>query len=311
MPILLTEDWVQHPMDPLPIINRFGLMVLIRYIWIHARDLASRGNLIFVPNNDAAANILVFEITEDSVVTHPMRMSTNKNPFESKSIWAIDIDDAGRVYVTTEGDSLSPSEVLIFESPDVESAWSGTHDADPLYTITLPDNGDARGVTVNPEGSVIYVSNYVSEKVQLLYWLIRDNGYELYDGFQFTLADTLTGSGGTALDPAPWGLQYMSQKNILWVACANDYQTGDGYEYGRYYLLNPNTGDILDTLDAAGWNYLITEAYNSRSGGTVGNVSGYTSPYNVDFDSNFGVYTQSYFGWTVDKWEFKRRNSNN
>lgn len=48
----------------------------------------------------------------------------------------------------------------------------------------------------------------------------------------------------------------------------------------------------------------MTGSYSSRTGGTVGNVSGYTSVYNVDFDANFNMYTQSFYGWTVDKWTY-------
>lgn len=266
----------------------------------HARDLASRGNLIFVPNNDVGSNILVFELAEEGVVSHPMRMSTNTNPFETRPIWAIDIDDAGRVYVTTEGDSTTASEILIYESPDVESAWSSGHDAEPIATIVLPDNGDARGITVNKEGTAIYVSNYVSEKI---YCFTGDteNGYALAEGFEFTLTDTLTSTGGEFLDPGPWGLQLMNDKNILAVACHSDFVRGENYQYGRVYFLNPNTGAILDTLDIAKWNLDQTGDWSTRGGGTA---SGYTSPYNVDFDASGNVYTQSYFGWTVDKWVF-------
>jgi hypothetical protein len=266
----------------------------------HAQDLAARGNLIFVPNNDPGANILVFEYSETGVSTHPMRMTTNKDPFGTNPIWAIDIDAAGRVYVTTEGDSTKPSEILIYESPDVESKWSSGFDADPIQTITLPDNGDARGITVNPEGTAIWVSNYVSEKIYC-YVGDADNGYALYDGFDFTLTDEPVATSLDVLDPGPWGLQLMPENNILWVACANDFQLGAGYEYGRYYLLNPNTGEIADTMDVAKWNFDVTESYNSRGGGVA---SGYTSPYNVDFDEAGAAYTQSYFGWTADKWVY-------
>lgn len=267
----------------------------------HARNLASRGNLIFVPNNDPDKNILVFEITDDSVLTHPMRMATIQNAFDPKNLWAIDIDDAGRVFVTVEGDSTKPSEIYIFDSPDNEPAWSGGHVAAPMQIITLPDNGDARGITVNGDGTVIYVSNYVTEKI---YCYIGDpnTGYELYNGFDFTLIDEPVSSNEVALDPGPWGLQLMPDKNLLFVACANNYQLGDGYQYGRYYLLNPNTGEILDTIDCAKWNFDQTGGFSSRPGSTQGNVSGYTSPYNVDFDENNNVYTQSFYGWTVDKW---------
>ncbi|MCC6398228.1 MAG: T9SS type A sorting domain-containing protein, partial [Bacteroidetes bacterium] len=36
-----------------------------------------------------------------------------------------------------------------------------------------------------------------------------------------------------------------------------------------------------------------------------GDVSGYTSCYDVKWDSNKNLYTQSYYGWTVDKWEYQ------
>ena len=42
-----------------------------------------------------------------------------------------------------------------------------------------------------------------------------------------------------------------------------------------------------------------------REGGTVGDVSGYTSCYDVKWDSNKHLYIQSYYGWTVDKWAFQ------
>jgi hypothetical protein len=265
----------------------------------HAQDLAAWGNYIFVPNNDPGSNILVFEYKETGVVTHPWRMTTNKNPFGASPIWAIDVDEAGRVYVTTEGDSTKPSEILIYESPNVETKWSSGFDADPLQRIALPDNGDARGITVSPDGKAIWVSNYVSEKVYC-YAGDADNGYTLYNGFDFILTDEPVTATGV-LDPGPWGLQLMPEKNILFVACANDFQLGDGYSYGRYYLLNPNTGEILDTLDAAGWNFDQTGVYNTRGGGTA---SGYTSPFNIDFDENGNAYIQSFYGWTADKFVY-------
>ncbi len=270
--------------------------VALNHVW----DLASYGNLIFVPNNDNSANILVFEYTEQGVITHPKRMTTNKDPFDTNPIWAIDADASGRVYVTTQGDSTKPSEILVYESPDIEAKWSSGFDAEPMQRITLPDNGDARGVTVNGDGTAIWVSNYVSEKIHCFIG-DAENGYELYEGFNFTLEDTLTSTGGQFLDPGPWGLNLMPDKNILAVACHSDFVRGENYQYGRIYFLNPNTGDILDTLDIAKWNFDNTGDWSSRGGGTV---SGFTSPYNVDFDANYNLYTQSYFGWTVDKWVY-------
>lgn len=256
-------------------------------------------NLIFVANNDNDKNILVFKMTADSFETHPWRMSTIQNAFDVKDIWAIDIDAAGRVYVTT-ADSSTPSEIYVFDSPENESAWSSGHAAAPLQIITLPDAGEARGVTVNPEGTVIYVSNYVTKNV---YCYVGDpvNGYTLYDGFDFSINEDVT-DGTNTYTAGPWGLNFMPGNNILFVCSALDYQNNTlGYSYGRVYLVNPNNGEIMDTLDNAQWNFDQTGSYNNLS---PGNVSAYASPYNCDFDENGNVYCVSYYGWSIDKWTF-------
>jgi hypothetical protein len=128
----------------------------------------------------------------------------------------------------------------------------------------------------------------------------------LNPAFSFTLTDSPIASAGDTLNPGPWGLNFMFDKNILFVACANNFKTGSGYEYGRIYLLNPNTGSIVDTIDCAQWNFLMCDSsYQSRGDGDVpGNASSYTSPYNVAFDDNYNVYSVSFYGWTVDKWQY-------
>ncbi len=73
--------------------------------------------------------------------------------------------------------------------------------------------------------------------------------------------------------------------------------------------MNPNNGAFVsrDTsvyiIDAAAWNFALTGGYNLRGCGD-GNASGYTSTYDVKFDENKNLYTQSYYGWTVDKWRY-------
>ena len=263
-----------------------------------ALDIASYGNLVFIANNDVAHNILAFELKADSLYPHPYRMETPSDPFSPDSLWAIDVDDNGRVYVTTQGTETEPSKVLVYESPDVESAWTSGHDASPLQTLVLPDNGTARGVTANSDGSVIYVSNYNTGKVHAYVGNATD-GYSLSPSFNFERID-IVDSIRTA---APWGLKFMDGKNILFVAMDADFTTS-AYSYGRIYAVNPNTGEILDTLDAAKWNFDQTNGYNMRPGGTLGNVSGYTSTYNIDVDENDNLYSQSYYGWTVEKWAF-------
>jgi hypothetical protein len=79
------------------------------------------------------------------------------------------------------------------------------------------------------------------------------------------------------------------------------------------YLLNPNTGAFaspdssVSTIDVAAWNYtMLDSSYTNRVDGKIpGNASGYTSTYDVDFDENGFLYSQSHFGWTVEKWEYQ------
>ena len=265
----------------------------------HAQDLASHGNLIFVPNNDPNYNILVFEIGTDSVVSHPKRMSTNYDPFSNDTLWAIDVDAAGNVFVTTHGLTNQPSKVLVYDSPDNESSWSSGHSADPLHIITLPDNGTARGVTVNGDGTAIYVSNYDNGKIYAYVGNTTD-GYSLSPAFNFERIDQVD---TTALTAAPWGLQFLNGNNILFSAMDADYELGDGYRYGNLVAINPNTGEVINELDVADWNFQITGGYSSRPN-QIGIASGYTSTYNVDFDANGNMYSQSYYGWTVEKWVY-------
>jgi hypothetical protein len=50
----------------------------------------------------------------------------------------------------------------------------------------------------------------------------------------------------------------------------------------------------------------MTGGYSTRTDGIIpGNASGYTSPYDVKFDEKKNLYTQSYYGWTVDKWIYQ------
>jgi hypothetical protein len=226
-----------------------------------------------------------------------MRMMIPSDPFSPDSLWAIDVDDNGRVYVTTQGTDTKPSKIFVFESPDVESAWSSSYSAMPLQTIVLPGNGTSRGVTTNDNGSVIYASNYDNGKIYAYVGNTTD-GYTLSPSFNFERIDTID----SVLTAAPWGLKFMDGKNILFAAMDADFTTS-AYSYGRIYAINPNTGEIIDTLDAAKWNYDQTGAYNNRPGQT-GIASGYTSTYNIDVDDNDYLYSQSFYGWTVEKWAF-------
>ncbi len=256
-------------------------------------------SLIFVANNDTIdRNILVLKVGTDSVYTTDFRMSTG----DSNPIFGIDLDQSGKVYVTKEGDgTTTPGKVLVFPSINDDPNWGFLHTTTPLQTITLPEVGFIRGVTVNKEGTLMYVSNYTNGKVYC-YTGNPMTGYTLYPGFNFTINDSVAGQ--PTLKPGPLGMKFMPTKNLLFVASAYFYSTS-AYSYGRIYILNPNTGEVLGKVDAAEWNFKKTGAYNSRGDdGKQGDVSGYTSPFGVDVDNDFNLYSVSYYGWTVDKWVY-------
>lgn len=268
---------------------------------MQSMDLAvTPDSFVFVASNDIERNILVFRMSADSVISTDYRMVTG-----SDTLWAIDVDAQGRVYVTEPGVNDQPGKVKIFKSIAEDPEWLGSRNSPPLAVITVPDAGSLRGITVNATGELIYVSNFTQKKV---YCYIGNptTGYTLYNGFNFVFNDVeiIASNGVDTLRPGPWGLQLMKDKNILFVACANSFRLGVGYEYGRAYLINPNTGAYLDTIDCAAWNFQWTGSFQSRPN-QIGNVSGYTSPYTVDFDDDYAAYIVSYWGWTVDKWVYQ------
>ncbi len=295
--------------------NGYGSAVAgLRQTWINGFDIVemqyatdlegTSDGYVYVANNDLDRNILVFQKTVDTLLNTEYRMSTS-GALGTDSLWGIDVDASGKVYVSSSGTGTEPGKILVYESFAKDANWGTGSPSTPLQTITVPDAGQLRGITVNKEGTVIYASNYEADKVYC-YTGTPEGGYTLNPAFNFTLTDNPISSTLDTLNPGPWGLNFMFDKNILFVACANDFQTGSGYEYGRIYLLNPNTGSILDTIDCAQWNYLMCDSsYQSRGDGDVpGNASSYTSPYNVGFDDKDNVYSVSFYGWTVDKWQY-------
>jgi hypothetical protein len=267
---------------------------------LEAYDIAvTKDSLIYVASNDAEHNILVFRMTADSIESTEYRIITG-----SEQIYSVDVDESGTVFVTRTGDSTNAGSVLIYDGIKSKTdEWQNTHVLDPVKTIAMPEPGYIRSVAAGPMG-IIYISNYTSKKVYCLIPTPEGN-YNFNDNF-FSLTDQPIASDGTTLNPGPWGLNFMPDKNLLFVACATNFQRSVGYEYGRFYVLNPLTGAILNTIDTALWNFNLTGGYLTRDGGTVpGNASGYASPYNLDFDENYDVYAVCYWGWSVDKWNYQ------
>ena len=248
-------------------------------------------------NNDPDHNILVFKYVNDTItVVDPFpRIATGSN-----GVYGLAIDASKRVYVCNDTTTGQTQDVKIYRPA---AQWSATHVETPLRTVNLPD-GVYKGITVSPDGSNIFVCDYTNRRV-LKYTGSVAAGYTLAPGFNFQVNDVF----GLTSRAKPISAAYLSPNNILAVACDSLFGGSAAYEYGRIYLVNPNNGNLissdtsLNRIDAAGWNFAQTGGYNLRTCGN-GNNSGYTSTYDVKFDENKNLYTQSNYGWTVDKWRY-------
>lgn len=270
----------------------------------NANDATSFGDIVYVANNDTNNHsILAFELRADSIYPHAQRFKTG-----SDDLWGIDNDADNRMYILKAGDSLNAGSVMIVESPDAVPAWNSTGNSGTvLHEFDLPEVGSVRGITVNSDGSLLYVSNWDNNKV---YCFIGDpvNGYTLNEEFNFNVdGNFISPTFESNLQVGPHGLQYMNDKNILFVTHDTDYEAGDGYEYGRIYLVNPNTGEVVDTINVAEWNKNTHEDGQYNDPDSTGHSSGYASVNCVDFDENYNVYSQTYYGWAIDKWLYSEQ----
>ena len=265
-----------------------------------AKLVATPDSLIYVANNDVNHNALVFKFTGDTVtaVSPYLRQETGSN-----RIFGIAVDANGYVYVCNDTSQLASDDIKIY-NPITQ--WT-SHNDTPVRTIDLPD-GVYRGITVSPSGDQLFVCDYGNRKI-VKYTGSPGTGYT-EDGtfaFQLSLTDTIP---NTSHVPGPINLAYLESNNILAAAVdAHGYTSATrAYNYGRIYLINPFTGGLISNdssvsvIDVAQWNLDVTGGYSSRSG--EGTASGYTSTYDVDFDENGNVYSQSHFGWTVEKWSY-------
>ncbi len=266
---------------------------------------ATPDSFAYVANNDPAHNILVFRLLGDTMITAPVpgtgimpRVETGTNP-----IWAIAVDKNGYVYVCNDTTSGKTDDIKIY--PPL-AQWADAGATAPVRTVDLPD-GIYKGLTVSPTGSQIFVSDYAGRKV-LKYKGSIATGYTADATFSFSLGPQ---DSVFQADPHvaahPMGLAYLSPNNIVAVASHIWRGGGTGYSYGRIYFLNPNNGAFISTdttvnmIDVAAWNLLITGVYNNRINGIA---SGYTSTYDVKFDEKGYLYSQSFYGWTVEKWKY-------
>jgi len=256
---------------------------------------ATSDSLAFVTSNDESHNILVFKMESDSVYSAPYRMETGT----TERIHGITVADNGYVFVTTYGGDTQTASVLVYKGIKNDAQWSDLHNSAPAQTILLPEVGRALDVAVNEDASLLYVTNYTQHKVYL-YTGSPTTGYALNNNFNFEVKDTAVDKnlGG------PTGLAFLKKNNLLYVSVDN---FGNGtYDLGRIYIVNPNTGEKLDTCDIAQWNFdHFNGVYDNRTmDGKYPNGAGYTSVYGIDVDAQGNAYTPSYNGWAVEKWTF-------
>ena len=278
-------------------------VVTLEGAWQIAGDNSDR---VYVANNDPAHNILVFNLTGLGLFSTEYRMETG-----SENIYAIDLDSAGYVYVADfEGTAGKTDELKVFAgigAPGTTWGTVGAHNDPPVTTVDLPE-GYYQGLTVNYAGTELFVSESAGRTI-LKYVGDPVNGYTLDPSFSFTLAaDDTIGNGGAGT-PSVQGMGYMPDPNLLFVAVDTLLQYGTtagteaGYPYARIYVLNAATAEPLDTIDVAEWNLAVTGVYNT--GSSNGRAGGFSSILDVDVEpSEQAVYTQTYYGWAVEKWIF-------
>jgi len=257
---------------------------------------ATPDSLAFVTSNDDNHNILVFKLGPDSVYSTPYRMETGT----TDRIHGITVADNGYVFMTTYGADTAIASVKIYKGINDDPQWSDLHNSNPVLTFALPDTGRALDIAVNGDASLLYVANYTKRKVYL-YTGSPATGYTIYNNFNFVVTDSQLVDGSKG---GPTGLAFLKKNNLLFVSVDN-YGSGT-YEMGRFYIVNPNTGEKIDTCDIAQWNYEMSDSvYNNRKNdGKFPNAAGYTSVYGIDVDASGNVYTPSYNGWSIEKWTY-------
>jgi hypothetical protein len=270
-------------------------------------------SLIYLANNGPDHNILVFKYSKDTVTVVPVDQAGTVYPRQitgNKAIYGIAVDNAGYVFVCNDTSNGVTDDIKIYKPV---KQWSGTHNDAPVGTIDLPD-GIYKGLGVSPDGKMLFVSDYVNRKV-IKYKGTPTGGYTKDNTFNFTMAATDTVPQATTLKPGPLGMAYLSPNNILAVACdvwGITYNTNGTNLYGRIYLLNPLTGAFVSTdstlsvVDKGAWNRLYCGVNGTtRAGGTVpGIAAAYASTWAVAWDEKKNLYSQSYFGWSVEKWNY-------
>ncbi len=275
-------------------------------------------SLVYVANNDPDHNILVFQLSPDSVISTDYRMVTG-----SDDIMGLAVDDNGYVYVLDiYGSTGKTNEVKIFYGIKDDTNWGNSHTSSPIATIDLPE-GVYRGLAVSPDGHQLFISSVSANNV-VKYVGSPTSGYSKSSNFNFALSDADTipytlydTTAGKWLMAHPLGMSYMRDNNLLFITAArwlgNNIlsQTGySGYQYSKLFVVNPNNGNRMDSLDIANYYWINSgdsdqvRSYTKQIFSDTLHIAGYASLYDVAFDENKDMFTQSFYSWVVEKWHY-------
>jgi hypothetical protein len=284
------------------------------YLYRAYKLVVTPDSLVYVANNDPDHNILVFKVTSDTVESTEYRMKTG-----SVDIHGLAVDNNGYVYVSavygTSSDSNN-AEIKVFKGIKAPgSTWGSSFDEAPITTINLPF-GVYRGLTVSGDGKQLFVSEMTGRKI-MKYTGSPTTGYTAAPAFQFTMtdADTIPGTevAGVWSLGRPLGMTYLNGNNLLFLATARwlgnsirAQNNNSAYSYSKVFMLNPNNGARLDSIDIAKY-YLDnggSGTYTTQIFTAEKFISGYASSYDLVFDETKALYTQSMYSWTVEKWAY-------
>ena len=296
----LYQTWTDGGFDQVTLLNAKKLVV-------------TPDSMIYVANNDVDHNILVFKFDGDTIQVVPTTPGGSVYPRQqtgTNQLFALAVDGNGYVYACNDTSIDVTDDIKIY--PPL-AQWTASHMDSPVRTIDLP-NGVYKGIITTPDGGSLFVSDYGNRRI-MKYTGSPATGYTLVPGFTFQLgaADTIPGS---AQIPSVVGLGYLPSKNILFVAChVWGLYTGFSatYGYGRAYLLDPGTGDLISSdssvsmIDFAAWNRLHCgeSLFRGNDGRTPGIAAGYTSNFDLGFDENGDLYTACLYGWSIEKWHYE------
>ncbi|MFQ5605141.1 MAG: T9SS type A sorting domain-containing protein [bacterium] len=267
-----------------------------------------KNNYVYVANNDPFHNILVFELTPLGVISTDFRMETGQ-----ENIFAIDVDTTGHVYVVDyEGTDAKSNEVKVYAPIGTAgTTWGdfGGHNDAPVATIDLPP-GIYQGVAASGNGTAVFVSSRNDRRI-LKFVGDPAGGYTQDSSFDAAISPTdieFDEDGIEIGSTAFLGMDYLDEPGILFAAVdlflciGTTVDRCGGYVTGRIFAIDPATGTSVDTIDVAQWNLDVTGFYNA--GSNNGRAGGFTSVYDVEVSSEPAVYSQTFYGWAIEKWIF-------